>query len=119
MPRVVHFNVPADDIARARKFYSEVFGWGFSKWEGQMEYWLAKTGNDSDPGINGGFAERNPMFTGTVNTIEVPSIDEYAEKIRAGGGEAVIGISIRGVGRFAHCTDTEGNRFDIIQFEKA
>lgn len=118
MPRVVHFTVPADDIARARKFYSEVFGWSLSKWEGPMEYWIAKTGEDKEPGINGGIAEKSPMCPVTVNTIEVPSVEEYAEKIITGGGKVVMGIPVKGVGHFAHCTDTEGNRFDIVQLEK-
>ncbi len=40
MSRVVHFEIPADDPARAVKFYEKVFGWKFQKWEGPMEYWL-------------------------------------------------------------------------------
>ena len=27
MDRVVHFEIPADDLERAKKFYSDNFGW--------------------------------------------------------------------------------------------
>jgi uncharacterized protein len=118
MPRVVHFNMPADDIARAKKFYSEVFGWSFEKWDGPMEYWLTKTGDDKQPGINGGLAKRNPISSSTVNTIDVPSVDEYTKKIQSKGGKVIQGMPVQGVGYFAHCIDTEGNRFDIIQFDE-
>lgn len=42
MPTLVHFELPADDIERAKKFYSNLFGWKIEKWEGlanSMEYW--------------------------------------------------------------------------------
>lgn len=34
MPRIIHFDIPADDPTRAQKFYQEVFGWTFEKWNG-------------------------------------------------------------------------------------
>jgi predicted enzyme related to lactoylglutathione lyase len=53
MRRIVHFDLPADDPNRAQKFYSEVFGWKFAKWDGPMEYWMITTGDEKEPGING------------------------------------------------------------------
>ena len=44
MPRVVHFEITAEDPDRAAGFYSQVFGWELTKWEGPMEYWLITTG---------------------------------------------------------------------------
>ena len=40
MPRITHFEVYANDTARAKKFYNEIFGWKFDKWDGPMEYWI-------------------------------------------------------------------------------
>jgi predicted enzyme related to lactoylglutathione lyase len=37
MPRVVYFEIPADDPERAAKFYKEVFGWKIDKWEGPFD----------------------------------------------------------------------------------
>lgn len=37
MPRVIHLEIPADDTARAQKFYQRVLGWKFQKWDGPNE----------------------------------------------------------------------------------
>jgi uncharacterized protein len=58
MPRVVHFEIHAVDPERAISFYKKMFSWTFQKWEGPMPYWLITTGNDNEPGINGGLLPR-------------------------------------------------------------
>src|SRR5262245_40593000 len=84
MPRVVHFEISADDPERAVTFYNKVFGWQVRKWDGPEDYWLIQTGPDSQPGINGGlFRRRGPV--GHVNTIDVPSIDEFSSRIQTNG----------------------------------
>ena len=50
MPRVVHFEVSADDPERAASFYRDVFGWNFHKWDGPEPYWLVTTGPDGTTG---------------------------------------------------------------------
>ena len=40
MPRIIHFELPADNPERAVMFYGDVFGWQFNKWGGPMDYWL-------------------------------------------------------------------------------
>ena len=116
MPRIIHFDIPADDPMRAQKFYGEIFGWKFDKWNGPMEYWMVKTGDDKQPGINGGLSKRMPGQLGTTNTIDVPSIDEFTKKIQSKGGKIIMPkMPILGVGYFAQCMDTEGNVFAIMQ----
>ena len=76
MPRVVHFENYVDDVDRALKFYSDTFGWKSNKWDGPQAYWLITTGDESQPGINGGFMQvPDPPATG-ANIIDVPSVDE-------------------------------------------
>ena len=59
MPKVVHFELPFDDAARANKFYADIFGWESSKFDGQEEYYLQQTGGDDEPyGIGGALIER-------------------------------------------------------------
>ena len=119
MPRIIHFDIPADDPARAQKFYQELFGWTFEKWDGPMEYWIAKTGDEKQPGINGGLAKRMPGQIGVTNTIDVDSVDEFAKKIQSKGGKVIMPkTAIPQVGYFAQCMDTEGNIFGIIQMDK-
>ena len=42
MDKVVHFEIPADDLERAKKFYKTIFGWKMDTVEG-MEYVLIET----------------------------------------------------------------------------
>ena len=114
MSRVIHFEITADDPGRAVKFYEKVFGWKIDKW-GAMDYWLATTGPDNQPGINGAIMTRETQRT-TVNTIDVSSVDEFAKKIVDAGGKVVTPkTAIPGVGYFAYCVDTEGNVFGIME----
>jgi len=118
MPRIVHFDITADDPMRAQKFYGGIFGWKFDKWNGPMEYWMVKTGYEKDPGIDGGLSKRVAGHE-SMNTIEVPSVDEYAKKIQSNGGQVIAPkMPIQGVGYFATCKDTEGNSFGIIEMDQ-
>ena len=121
MPRVVHFEIHADDPERAANFYQSVFDWQFQKWEGPLEYWMIITGAEGTPGINGGLVKRSGDIAGDsviayVCTIDVPSVDDYAEKIAANGGTIVVPkMPIPGVGWLVYAKDTEGNIFGVHQ----
>lgn len=116
MYRVIHFELGTVKPERAAEFYGKVFGWKTTKWAGPEEYWLVETGPQDQPGINGGLMRHKDAQPRTVNTIAVPSIDEFAEKVAANGGKvAVPKMAIPGVGYQAYCLDTEGNLFGIHQ----
>jgi predicted enzyme related to lactoylglutathione lyase len=115
VPRVIHFEISADDPQRAADFYSRLFGWNMHKWEGPEEYWLVKTGEAPEPGIDGGIFRRGGPVN-FVNTVAVDSVDAYVAKAEAAGGKlALPKRAIRGVGWLAYCQDTEGNVFGIMQ----
>lgn len=115
MARVVHFEIPASDTRRCETFYREVFGWNFQKWEGPMEYWLVSTGTEAR-GIDGGMMKRMSPDQSTVNTIEVPSLDETLASVQRQGGTVTVPRSpIPGVGWIAYCSDTESNLFGVLQ----
>ncbi len=119
MPRVVHFEIPADNPDRAIRFYSEIFGWKFQKWEGPMEYWLVQTGEEQK-GIDGGLMRRRIPGASTVNTVEVTSVDDSIRNIESKGGTTVVPkMPIPGVGYLAYCNDPEGNMFGIMQPDPA
>jgi predicted enzyme related to lactoylglutathione lyase len=128
MNRPVHFEIHASDPARASKFYTNVFGWDFKKWETDLfEYWMVMTGKDEPgtqwPGINGGLVVRRgdaPSDTAPVNgfvcTISVAKIDETIAKIDAAGGKVALPKDmVPGVGLLAYYKDTEGNIFGILE----
>lgn len=120
MPRPVHFDINADDPQRALKFYQDAFGWTSQKWEGPMEYWMLMTGDDKEPGINGGLSPRDADDkTNVMNTIQVECIETYSDKVKTSGGQIVrAAMPIPGVGYMAFCQDTEGNHFGIIQMDE-
>jgi predicted enzyme related to lactoylglutathione lyase len=115
VPRVVHFEIPAEDPERAATFYRKVFDWKIEKWLGPFNYWLVTTGEDKDPGINGAIMEKSNFKT-TVNTVGVSSIDEVLKKIKEAGGKVVMpkGV-VPSQGYLAYCADTEGNVFGIFK----
>jgi predicted enzyme related to lactoylglutathione lyase len=90
MSRVIHFEVPVDDPERAKKFYTDVFGWKISKMPGPMDYWLVTSGPDSQPGINGALTRRSALNPGTVNTIGVESLESAVEAVTKAGGKTLM-----------------------------
>lgn len=66
-----------------------------------MPYWMVQTGTEG-PGIDGGLMPRQQPGLAPVNTIDVPSCDDFVRKIEAAGGTA-------------YCLDPEGNMFGIME----
>lgn len=113
MPRPVHFEFPTDDPERAVKFYSQVFGWEFQKWDGPMEYWMIKTG--SGPGIDGGMMRRMPG-SAVCNTVGVEDLDASVKTIEQNGGKIILPkMAVPGVGWLAYAVDPDGNTFGVMQ----
>jgi predicted enzyme related to lactoylglutathione lyase len=123
MPRVVHFEIHAEEPERAAAFYRALFGWELTKWGGPVEYWLIRTGPPEQRGIDGGLVRRRgpspaggePVI-GYVCTMDVTSADaSLAEAVRLGGQVAVPKMPVPGVGWLAYAKDTEGNVFGMMQ----
>jgi uncharacterized protein len=115
MMRVVHFEIPADNTERANEFYAGVFGWDMKQF-GHEDYWLANTGDPNTPGINGAIMKRKHPQQPMVNSISVPSVDDYAKKVEQAGGIIVVPkFTVAGAGYLAFFKDTEGNIFGLWQ----
>jgi len=119
---IVHFEIPADDVEKLRKFYAELFGWKIEKMPGPMDYWGIATvpvddkGMPMRPGVNGGMMKRQNPEHKPVNYIAVESVDEYVKKIgELGGKVAVPKTEVPGIGWWAMALDPEGNQFAILQ----
>ena len=115
---VVFFEIGAEDPEAAAIFYSRVFGWKIGRADNGAEYWYVTTGGDDEPGIPGGLAFRVNDLTSTINTIEVPSLDDAARKITEEGGKVLAPKTIiPGEGYFQYCHDLEGNVFGIMELD--
>jgi uncharacterized protein len=118
MPRPIHFEIPADEPARAIAFYEAVFGWKFQKYEGPVEYWLISTGEG--PGIDGGLLPRRDPAQPCVNTIGIENLDSTLEVVTRQGGKCVLPkMAVPGVGWLAYCKDIDGNMFGLMQNDPA
>jgi uncharacterized protein len=128
MPTIVHFEIPADDVERSRKFYTDLFGWKIEKWPGMdsggnggssssnMEYWIITTTDEKGNKalIGGGMMKRQKPHEQITNFIDVKSVDEYSSKIEKLGGKVVVPkMAVPRMGYFAVCHDTENNSFGI------
>jgi uncharacterized protein len=118
---IIHFEIPANDVEKMRKFYSDIFSWKIEKL-GFMDYYGITTvpvdakGNLLRPGVNGGLFKREQAQQRPVNYINVESIDEYSKRIvNAGGKIIVLKTEIPSMGWFALAQDPEGNVFGIFE----
>lgn len=127
MDKVQHFEIAVDDVARAKKFYEGLFGWKTAEIpmpQGEVYVGL-QTGPVDDkrrpkePGyIGGGMFKRDPHLPmkGTTVTITVENLDSTLEKVKAAGGEVLMGkMEIGGMGFYAYIKDTEGNTIGMWQ----
>jgi predicted enzyme related to lactoylglutathione lyase len=119
VPKVVHFEIPAEDLDRAKNFYGSVFGWKLETMPVPGgEYTIVmttpvdeQTQLPTEPGaINGGMMQRDERTPSPVLTIDTDGIDETLKEIEAGGGTTVTPrTEIAGMGAFAYFKDPEGN----------
>lgn len=109
---IVLFEVAADDVERAGKFYGELFGWKIEKVPGPMEYWMITPKDEK--AVRGGMMPRKAPEQTITDYFIVPSVDEYVAKVQKLGGQVVVPkMPVPGVGYFAYCLDTEKNVFAI------
>ena len=120
MDKVVHFEIPVNDMGRAKRFYKAIFGWELSDVPG-MEYTIVKTVATDEKNmpkeagaINGGMMKRMAKGETPVIVIDVPSIDDYIKKITKAGCKLVVPKQqVMDIGLYARVTDTEGNVIGI------
>lgn len=114
--RVFYFEIPADDPDRAMTFYRDAFGWSFDRFPNEVPYFFARTGDPTEPGIDGGLMKRFAPGQPVTNIIRVDSVDQACEAIvKAGGTVVVPKFEVPGVGWKAFFTDPEGNIFGVAE----
>jgi hypothetical protein len=120
--KVVHFEIPAEDVDRARKFYKWAFGWRMNPLP-ELKYTMVETvelGPDrmpKEPGaINGGMMKREGPVNGPVITIAVDDIDKALKTVEKLGGKVVQKkVTVGDMGFSAYFKDPEGNIMGLWQ----
>jgi predicted enzyme related to lactoylglutathione lyase len=128
LPTIVHFEIPADDVERSKKFYNDLFGWKIERWPGTddskltsaatgqpIEYWIVTTTDEKgNKALGGRLMKRQLPQHQVTNYIGVNSVDEYSSKVEKLGGKVLAPKhAVPGMGYFALCLDTENNVFAI------
>jgi len=113
--KIINFHLPADDVERAAKFYSEVFGWEFTPFPDSPVPYLVHEPGENGAGIPAAITVRQPVINHPVPTIEVDDIDQALVAVVMRGGQQARVQDIPGVGRVAYAIDSEGNTIAVLQ----
>jgi len=108
---VTHIEFPADDIERAKRFYSAVAGWEFGEMEGFPDYWLFRTSE----GSGGGLGKRGESVGSVIRVyITVDRLEDAIADAEANGGSVLTPPSeVPNMGRWAAIGDSEGNEIGL------
>ncbi|MGH2395448.1 MAG: VOC family protein [bacterium] len=115
---IVWFEIPADDVERAKKFYGALFGWKIEKFPGVTDYWHIDTGS-GDRSRDGGLMARKHADQPITNYVSVSSVDEAAAKVEKLGGKICKPkTAVPQMGYFVICQDTENNTFALWEMNE-
>jgi len=110
---IVWFEIPADNVERARTFYGALFGWKIEKFPGMTDYWHIDTGGGDDTPDGGLMARKHPQQPIT-SYVNVESVTQFAAKVEKLGGKVCAPkTAVPQMGYFAVCQDTENNTFAL------
>ena len=114
---ISHFEIPAKDPERLRKFYTDVFGWKFKNSAMQnMQYWTIDTGTKHVPGVSGGLYKKGSQNQTPVNYVATPDINESMAEVERAGGHITVGKKgTANHGFTAIGTDPEGNSIGLFE----
>ncbi len=128
MGNIAYFEIPAEDIERAKKFYKTVFGWDIRNipMEGvPPDYQSVMTGKPENVKGNnyemsqlnsGGMMKRMFPEQPIMNYVKVDNIDETLKIVKESGG-MMFGEKnkIPNIGIIAFIKDSEGNILGLWQ----
>ena len=107
---VVHYEIAATDIERAKRFWEGVFGWEFGpSMSEEFDYRMARVSEGSGAALQPGAPGHPHVY------LDVADIDAAIAKVRELGGEADDKQPVPTHGWFSACKDSEGNAFSLWQ----
>lgn len=126
MGNIAYFEIPSDDVERAKKFYEKVFGWEIrsAPMPGMPDYSSVTAGKPfKQKGMSylnmGGMNKRMWPGQPIMNYVQVDSVDKTLELVRQQGGKQMAEkLTIPEVGVIAFITDSEGNSLGIWEAQK-
>jgi len=126
MANIAYFEIPADNVDRAKKFYHSLLGWKIEPTKtpmdpskaAAMQYHDIITGEPQQGAMGGtlnmGGLYKRQMTEPIINYVMVDDIDKVLAKVEKLGGKiAVPKMEIKSVGFTAIIQDSEGNAIGI------
>jgi predicted enzyme related to lactoylglutathione lyase len=111
---IVHFEIPAEDTARAKSFWGTLMGYQFQSMDGPTEYHMFQTGENQ----GGGIYPQQQGETGLITYFNVEDIDQARQQVQELGGSTEEKEPVPGMGWYARAQDTEGNAFSLWQSDE-
>jgi predicted enzyme related to lactoylglutathione lyase len=123
MSNISYFEIPADDVKRAKKFYSGILGWDFAptKVPGiPVEYWNISTGKSRKDTLNmGGLFQRREPSARVLMYALVDDVDKAIARVEELGGKILSPkMNLPNVGILVTIIDSEGNLIGLWEQEK-
>jgi uncharacterized protein len=117
---VVNFELPADDMKRAKEFYEKVFGWNVIAAYDTFYFALTTTSDanriSQKPGeINGAIQKRDETIDALRIIINVPNLDDAITRVLEEGGKILIPKKKNPAMYWSVILDTEGNQVNLIE----
>ena len=119
MDKVTGFEIPAEKMDRAKKFFKKVFGWKIDAHK-EVLYHIETVDTDKNwmpkekGAINGGIFKRESKSNKVTVVVDVPSIEKTLKAVKGSGGKVVTGKTEAGEwGWWAEVMDTEGNILEL------
>ena len=122
MANIAYFEIPADNVDRAKKFYHDLLGWKIepTKTMGDpakmkaMQYQDVITGEAKEGTLSMGGMYKRQMSEQIMNYVMVDDLDKVIAKLGKLGGKIVVPkMEIKGVGWTVIIQDTEGNALGL------
>lgn len=113
---LVHFEIRAGDVGRAQAFWSGLLDWAWNAPASDLPYTMTRAGGE---GPTAGLYRAESEERGLVPYFSVDDLDAASARVRELGGLVRDAGSVPGVGRYAHCVDSEGNAFSLFWTDPA
>jgi predicted enzyme related to lactoylglutathione lyase len=114
MANIAYFQIPADDVGRAKKFYQSLLGWKIEPnttlLDRSLQWQDIMTGEPEEGTMNTGGIYKRMMPGPIMNFVRVEDFDKVlASVVKLGGTIVMPKNEIKAVGIVAVIQDTEGN----------
>jgi len=122
MANIGYFEIPADNVDRAKHFYNSLIGWKIAPTKTPMDPAMVKvmhyqdisTGDPREGTMSMGGMYKRQMGEGVMNYILVEDIDKVLSKVEKLGGKIIRPKwEIPSVGMVAIIADSEGNSIGL------